>query len=48
MDLGYSLPTTSSDEIAKKPDQTEDSEEDIEKLKALEDLKNDKVTFSLR
>lgn len=47
MDLGYSLPTSSA-EITKKLDQSEDSEEDIEKLKALEDLKNDKVTLILR
>lgn len=48
VDLGYCLPTA-SDEIEKEANQTENSEEDIEKLKALEELKNDKVrvTFDL-
>ncbi|KAL5286440.1 NFE2L1 family protein [Megaselia abdita] len=41
VDLGYCLPTA-SDEITKETNQTENSEEDIEKLKALEELKNEK------
>lgn len=45
MDLGYCLPTA-SDEITKEANKTENSEEDIEKLKALEELKNEKVGFT--
>lgn len=49
MDLGYCLPSA-DDEIAKEANKTENTEEDIEKLKALEELKNEKVcfTFDLR
>lgn len=49
MDLGYCLPSA-DDEIAKEASKTENTEEDIEKLKALEEAKNGKVgfTFDLR
>lgn len=47
MDLGYALPTA-DEEINKEANKTEniESEEDIEKLKALEELKNEKVRFT--
>ena len=43
MDLGYSLPISPDDPQGSEKKTSNESEEDIEKLKALQELKNEKV-----